>query len=55
MTQINPRPVEMIKEALWVGWDGMGWMGFGWLSLVLGSVRAPSVLIMTSMRYVEEK
>ena len=23
-TQINPSPVQMIKEAL-LGWDGMGW------------------------------
>ena len=26
-TQINPRPVQMIKEALWIdGWDGKEWM-----------------------------
>ena len=35
----------MIKEAFWVGWDGMGWMGLGWvglgwLSKVRGSLRA---------------
>ena len=43
-TQINPRPVYIIKEALWVG--RMLWMG--WLSKVVGSrsLRAPLVLKM---------
>ena len=43
-TQINPRPVQTIKEALWVGWMD-GWMGWDWLSQVVGSLRAPQVLI----------
>ena len=38
----------MIKEALWMGQDGIGWVGWdgmGWSSLVVGSLRAPSVPI----------
>ena len=40
-TQINPRPVLMIKEALWM--DGMGWDGQ--LPWVIGILKAPLVLI----------
>ena len=39
--QINPRPVLMIKEALWM--DGMGWDGQ--LPWVIGILKAPLVLI----------
>ena len=44
-TQINPRPVQMIKDALWME----GWNGMGGISYVVGSLRAPSVPINTSM------
>ena len=41
----------MIEEALWDGLDGMdGWMG--WLSQVIGSLRAPWVLIRLKIEFI---
>ena len=36
----------LVHSELYVGLDELGWMGFDWMvSQVLGSLRAPSVLI----------
>ena len=35
----------MEKSSSQLNVDGWDWVGFGWLSWVVGSLRAPSVLI----------